>query len=222
MPVIQLFIPDNALSTAIAEQLQLADFGTVSVATDLEVVLEKKDTAAVLLDEALADKKSLKILIDAVDGEPKKRIFILGEIPKEWDANLITETFPKPLRLGHVLSRLQFYLQSAPRLNSMSLQFGPYRFEPQNRQIIVQNGGAVIRLTEKETALLEQLSQSAAAVTRDDLLATIWGYSSQIDTHTLETHIYQLRRKLDPEGTGINWLINEQGSYRLNRNDKPA
>jgi DNA-binding response OmpR family regulator len=94
---------------------------------------------------------------------------------------------------------------------------GVYRLEPQNRQMIQTENGTVIRLTEKETALLDYLAQSTAPVTREELLAAIWGYDGRIDTHTLETHIYQLRRKLDPEEKGDDLLVNEGGSYRLKR-----
>ena len=74
-------------------------------------------------------------------------------------------------------------------------------------------------LTEKETALLVFLGHSHEPVTRRDILAAVWGYDENIDTHTLETHIYQLRRKLD--GKDENWLINEAGAYRLAREAPP-
>lgn len=217
MPAIELFIPDTVLGDAILEQLQFAGLGSAVVGTDFAASLKADDVSAILLDEAAADKKILKSLSDAVNEKKKPRVFLLGKVPKEWDSNLLTETFSKPLRLGHIIARLQFYLQATPRTHVVPVLFGPYRFEPHNRQVVIEENGVVIRLTEKETALLEQLGHSNAAVTRENLLATIWGYSDQIDTHTLETHIYQLRRKLDPQGTGVNWLVNEQGSYRLNR-----
>jgi DNA-binding response OmpR family regulator len=213
----QLFIPDRVLREALLEQWNGVGLGAVAEGSDLAAALKSDAVSALILDEAVFDKKNLKLLSEAASDGKKKRLFLLGASAKDLDTGYITETFPKPLRLGHVLSRLQFYLQAAPRLNSAPVLFGPYRFEPQNRQVVSQENATVIRLTEKETALLEQLSQSDVAVTREELLASIWGYGQQIDTHTLETHIYQLRRKLDPQGTGANWLVNEQGAYRLNR-----
>ena len=78
--------------------------------------------------------------------------------------------------------------------------FGSYRLEPSLRHIVIETDGTVIRLTEKETHLLEYLGRNKQPVAREELLAAIWGYDARIDTHTLETHIYHLRRKLDPEG----------------------
>jgi len=82
---------------------------------------------------------------------------------------------------------------------------------------VIDGTDQIIRLTEKETAILEYLGHSTDPVTREELLGAIWGYDARIDTHTLETHIYQLRRKLDPEAKGLDLLVNEQSAYRLNR-----
>ena len=79
-------------------------------------------------------------------------------------------------------------------------------------------GGQVVRLTDKEAAILCRLGQAGGEVVgRDVLLADIWGYSAQITTHTLETHIYRLRRKVesDPEAAGL--LCSQDGGYRLGR-----
>ena len=108
---------------------------------------------------------------------------------------------------------MQFYFQ-APRQGG-PLDFGPFRLEPVLRQAAVAESGAVIRLTEKETHLLEYLGRSKKPVAREELLAAIWGYDGRIDTHTLETHIYRLRRKLDPEGKEPGMLALRQGAYSL-------
>ncbi len=218
MPI-HLLIANNALLSAVTEQLQSAGIESVLAPKDFGAPIKSDDCAAIIMDDETSDKKIFKALSDVAAEGKKKRLFLLGDIPKDCDTNLVTESFAKPLRLGHLLSRLQFYLQTASRLNNTAVIFGPYRFEPQNRQVVDQNTNTIIRLTEKETALLDQLSQSGGAVSREDLLAGIWGYTNQIDTHTLETHIYQLRRKLDPQSSGANWLINEQGSYRLYRGE---
>jgi DNA-binding response OmpR family regulator len=115
--------------------------------------------------------------------------------------------------LGHLATRLRYYLETAPLLRDRVIAFGPHRLEPQNRRILRGDETEAIRLTEKETALLVFLAQSKEPATRKDILASVWGYDERIDTHTLETHIYQLRRKLD--SSGENWLINEAGTYRL-------
>ena len=123
------------------------------------------------------------------------------------------ESLARPLRLGHMLARLRYYLETAPRLRGQAVAFGPFRLEPLSRRLMREGQDEPIRLTEKETALLACLAQSDTPLSRADLLAQVWGYDERIDTHTLETHIYQLRRKMDDEA----WLVNENGGYRLRR-----
>ena len=131
----------------------------------------------------------------------------------------VTETFAKPVRLGHLLTRVRYYLETAPLLRDRAIAFGPWRLEPQNRRLTRDNDAEPVRLTEKETALLVYLAQSKEPATRRDILANVWGYDERIDTHTLETHIYQLRRKLEGGGKegGENWLVFEDGAYHLAR-----
>lgn len=216
MPHIHILTADAALGEALDEQLRLIDLGTVNLATSLAQILSDGETQAMIIDEKQLQKKNLSLLMEDADKGNKKRVFTVGDVPQDWK-DIVTESFSKPLRLGHIISRLQFFLKTVSRVNSVPQHFGQYRFEPQNRQVVIEETGDVIRLTEKETALLEQLASADDALTREELLASIWGYGAGIDTHTLETHIYQLRRKLDPKETGSNWLINEQGAYRLNR-----
>lgn len=214
MPGFSLLIADAALRDAIYEQLKsLPD----SVCVTLASIASMDNAATILvLDERAADKKTLKYLYDRKKAGQLAHVFFLGNGTED-TMPLFTETFPQPVRLGHFLARLRFHLETAPLLRSEAILFGPYRLEPQHRHIVILPGPDVIRLTEKETALLEYLGQASQPVARDELLAAIWGYDAAIETHTLETHIYQLRRKLDPHNKGENWLLNEQGAYRLAR-----
>ena len=116
------------------------------------------------------------------------------------------------MRLGEILDRLNFYRQAVTPLS-----FGPFRLEPQKRQVMLTTTGEIVRLTEKESALLANLAESDKPLAREDLLAAVWDYDARIDTRTLETHIYQLRRKLDPDGKGTEWILHEDGGYRLRR-----
>lgn len=217
MPLIQLFMANSALREALTEQLQDGALCKADAGGDLAASLQSDAVMLLMLDEEAADKKSAKLIADAQAGGNKKRIFFLGKPGQDWDNVNFAEIFAKPVRLGHLLARLQFYLEAAPRMDNADILFGPYCFEPGNRRVLRKDTQDIIRLTEKETALLEQLAQSEAPVAREDLLVRVWGYGDGVDTHTLETHIYQLRRKLDPQGLGTNWLVNEQGAYRLNR-----
>ena len=204
--MIHLLIPDFSLCDAVAEQLTLATLGPVQTGWGM-IDGPPADLTTLILDEAACDAKTVKKL-QTIKNDKSFALF-LGTPPDGFDEALIAEFFPKPIRLGHLITRLRFYLEVAPNLRSAPLAIGPYRFEAQQRSLT--SGDDIIRLTEKETALLEYLAQSPSPVGREELLAAVWGYDARIDTHTLETHIYQLRRKLG----GGELIVNEGGLYRL-------
>ncbi len=125
---------------------------------------------------------------------------------------IVSIALVKPVRIGVLLARIK-QEQSRPIGGSLT-QIGPWRFAPEGRTL-ESEGGIRVRLTDKEAAILERLSQTKGVVSRATLLAEVWGYSGQMDTHTVETHVYRLRRKLEriPQATPL--LLTEAGGYRL-------
>jgi DNA-binding response OmpR family regulator len=74
-----------------------------------------------------------------------------------------------------------------------------------------------IRLTDKETAILKFLYRAAGKpVARQVLLNEVWGYNAAVTTHTLETHVYRLRQKIEADPASSRLLLTEGGGYRLN------
>jgi DNA-binding response OmpR family regulator len=210
MSTLFLLVPDAALREAVVEQIMAAKLEAARVVDTPQALLKQV--------EAEGDKDCVAIVdaatYDAVLRAPSRPvILLLGDAE---DADAVTESFDKPFRLGHLIARLRYYLETAPLLRDRVVTFGNYRLEPQNRCVIGKDG-EVIRLTEKETALLSYLARSSQSVTRRDILAEVWGYDERIDTHTLETHLYQLRRKFDKDGRDDHWLVFEAGVYRLAR-----
>jgi DNA-binding response OmpR family regulator len=126
-------------------------------------------------------------------------------------------TIAKPFRLSELMSRLRSQLAAQLRVDApASIRIGPYEFIPEDKAL---NNGAAnlrIRLTEKETAILAFLHRMGErAVPRQELLAQVWGYNPAVTTHTLETHIYRLRRKIEADPANACLLITEPGGYRL-------
>jgi DNA-binding response OmpR family regulator len=128
------------------------------------------------------------------------------------DADLV---IAKPLRLSALAARLTEMLSR--RSSPSEWTIGPWRLDP-DRRLLTADDERTVRLTDKEVAILRRLAEAAGAVvSREDLLADVWGYSADLDTHTLETHIYRLRRKMedggDEDSPGL--LRTEPGGYRL-------
>jgi DNA-binding response OmpR family regulator len=122
----------------------------------------------------------------------------------------------KPFRGAELKARLLAQLRSFEGSEDAVLPVGPYQFRPAMRQLQDTRANRRIRLTDKETAVLKYLYRAGGSpVARRTLLREVWGYCPTATTHTVETHIYRLRRKIEPDANRIRLLVNEDGGYRL-------
>jgi DNA-binding response OmpR family regulator len=123
----------------------------------------------------------------------------------------------KPLRLNELLARLRAHLRDYDNTEAAVFTIGQFTFRPSAKLLQDPARKRRFRLTDKETEILKFLYRAGAkSVTRPVLLEKIWGYSSEAQTHTLETHIYRLRRKLKADPADEPLLVTESGGYRLN------
>ncbi len=121
----------------------------------------------------------------------------------------------KPFRFAVLLARIRAHLRQFEQSEEAVFRIGPYTFKPAQKMLIAEDGRK-IRLTEKETAILKYLYRAGdKVVSRDTLLHEVWGYNAGVTTHTLETHIYRLRQKIEREPSQAELLLTESGGYRL-------
>lgn len=120
----------------------------------------------------------------------------------------------KPFRLAVLMARIKAQIRQHRHSDDAVFPLGPYRFLPATKMLETTDGKK-IRLTEKETAILKYLYRQGRMVDRETLLAEVWGYNSGVSTHTLETHIYRLRQKIEPVSGEMTLLVTENGGYRL-------
>ena len=120
-----------------------------------------------------------------------------------------------PLRLGETVARLRAQIRAYETSEDAVLWIGPFDFRPASRALHHRITSARVRLTEKEAAVLKFLYSAEDPVPRHTLLQKVWGYNAHATTHTVETHIYRLRRKIEPDPGQIVLLVNEDGGYRL-------
>ena len=122
----------------------------------------------------------------------------------------------KPFRLNELVARLRAQLRVFDSSEHAVFTIGPYLFRPASKQLVENVSGRKIRLTEKEAAILKFLYRAGGKpVPRQTLLNEVWGYNSAVTTHTLETHIYRLRQKIEPTPNDTRLLLTEGGGYRL-------
>jgi DNA-binding response OmpR family regulator len=121
----------------------------------------------------------------------------------------------KPFRFGVLLARIRAHLRQHEHSEDAVFKVGPYTFKPAAK-MLVRDDNRKIRLTEKETAIIKFLLRSGEQIVgRDVLLHDVWGYNAGVTTHTLETHVYRLRQKIERDPSHAEILVTEGGGYRL-------
>jgi DNA-binding response OmpR family regulator len=121
----------------------------------------------------------------------------------------------KPFRFAVLLARIRSHLRQHEQSEDALFKVGPYSFKP-SAKLLVREDNKKIRLTEKETAIIKYLYRAGEqSVGRDTLLSEVWGYNAGVSTHTLETHIYRLRQKIERDPAHAEILVTEGGGYRL-------
>jgi DNA-binding response OmpR family regulator len=215
---------DEALRHTLAEQLELeGDFSTIEAGTGAAGLAMAKEEKldAILLDVGLPDADGRQLCAQMRDAGVVVPIIMLTAV--DGDADTIeglesgaNDYVTKPFRLGVLLARLRAHLRQHEHSEDAVLQIGPYTFRPNIKMLVDETANKKIRLTEKETAILKYLYRANEAVSRDTLLGEVWGYNAGVTTHTLETHVYRLRQKIERDPSKAEILVTDQGGYRLN------
>ncbi len=127
----------------------------------------------------------------------------------------VADALTKPFRMGVLLTRLRALIRLFENSDDAVLTIGPYTFQPASKHL-VEDETRIIRLTEKEASILKYLYRVGnVMVTREVLLHEVWGYHPAVTTHTLETHVYRLRQKIEKDPSDACLLVTDSGGYRL-------
>ena len=213
----------NALRESLKEQLNLQNEFVVTDAATGASGLEKAKSESpdlVILDVGLPDldgrevcrlmrKANVRCPIMMLTGHDGEADQILG-----LDAGA-NDYLTKPFRFNILLARIRAHMRSHAQSEDAVFKIGPYSFRP-SAKLLQGPNNAKIRLTEKETSILKFLFRAGDKVVgRETLLHEVWGYNPAVTTHTLETHIYRLRQKIESDPAHARLLVTESGGYRL-------
>jgi DNA-binding response OmpR family regulator len=224
---------DQALRETLVEQLAVdGEFAASEAQTsgEAETRMLAKDARfdAVILDVGLPDgdgrdlcaklrRHGVKVPIIMLTGSDEENDVVRG---LDSGAN---DYIAKPFRLAELLARLRAQLRIFENSEDAVFTIGPYTFRPAAKLLQEPLRNRRIRLTEKEAAILKFLYRAGTRpVARQVLLNEVWGYNAAVTTHTLETHIYRLRQKIEPDPSNARLLVTEGGGYRLNPDSVPA
>ena len=214
---------DNDLRETLVEQLALYEEFDVSQAETATGGIQAVRAGIIdllIIDVGLPDmdgREAVKILRK---GGFKAPIIMLTGHDTDSDTILGLEAgandyVTKPFKFAVLLARIRAQLRQHEQSEDAIFAVGPYTFKPSQKLLTDARGGK-IRLTEKESAIIKYLYRAEGkVVTRDTLLEEVWGYNSGVTTHTLETHVYRLRQKIERDPSNAQILVTESGGYKL-------
>ena len=216
---------DDALRESLRDQLQLNEEFAIDEAANGADALELVKSAnheLLILDVGLPDMDGRELCCMMRRAGVNAPIIMLSGADTEADTILgldsgANDYVTKPFKLGVLLARIRAQLRQHETSEDSIFNIGSYSFRPAAKMLVdPENGDRKIRLTEKETAILKYLCRAGDKVIgRDILLNEVWGYNSGITTHTLETHVYRLRQKIERDPSNAVLLLTEPGGYKL-------
>lgn len=197
---------DDVLRASLAEQLQQEGYDVIAACNGEEAAAAARETLSFAII-GLADGEQLVAQLREQGLSCPLLLLTDGEAPAT------PESLARPFRISALLARLHALNTHHAPADDAAVRIGPYTFHPSAK--LLQADGRKVRLTEKETNILKFLHASSGTVPRDILLHEVWGYSPAVATHTLETHIYRLRKKIEQDPANAQILLTEGGGYRL-------
>ena len=217
---------DRSLREELAAQLQVdgeftADEAASVSEAETKIRQHEQRFDAIILDVGLPDGDGRDLCATLRKAGMRMPIIMLTGSDEESDVVRGLESgandyIAKPFRLNELLARLRAQLRIFENSEDAVFTIGPYTFRPSAKLLQEPLRNRRIRLTEKEAAILKFLYRAGTKpVARQILLNEVWGYNAAVTTHTLETHIYRLRQKIEPDPANARLLVTEGGGYRL-------
>ncbi|MCE4223240.1 response regulator transcription factor [Methylobacterium sp. C25] len=214
---------DDALRETLTEELDLYEEFAASGAANAQAAID-------LVAQDRTDLLVMDVGLPDMDGREAVRVMrregfrgpIIMLTAQDSEADTVegleagaNDYVTKPFKFAVLLARIRAQLRQHQASEDAIFRIGPYTFRP-GAKLLVGERGSKLKLTEKETAILRYLYRAGREVVgRDTLLAEVWGYNAHVTTHTLETHIYRLRQKIEPNPAAAAILITEAGGYKL-------
>ena len=222
---ILFFEPNAVLRTALLDQIILnKNFDVIQSKSlhDVESHIEQSPVDLLIMGED-GGTHSLSSIMEFVEkiGFTNKILFIKngdsGEISSFEDFTNNHHVIEKPFRVQFFIKKIDFVLAKISGSSDVSYRIGPFVFFPE-KKVIKFDDQTNIELTEKEVSILKcLLSNGEEPVDRKKLLKQVWNYNLDVTTHTLESHIYRLRQKLETDPSIPRLIISEGGGFKINQ-----
>ena len=218
-----LFEPNGLLKNTLLDQITLnrdIEINDVSDLTDIQYLLKKSSFDLIIMGTN-SENYSLSSIRQFIKKADISNIVLFMIEAKISESSFVGENIEKhyfierPFRIHHLNKKISTILAKISNSNELTHEIGPFTFLPL-KKILILGEKTKVELTEKEVAILKCLiSSGEEAVDRDTLLRQVWNYSPDVTTHTLETHIYRLRQKLEIDASIPRLIISKDGGFTI-------
>ena len=220
---ILIFEPDGLLRKTLLEQILLNKEFHVAEASsfeDIKYQLTKSSFDLIIIN---TDREAYRLssIVQFIKENEIANIVLFMTEPQISETSSFGESTEKhyfierPFRIQYLNKKISTILAKISNSTEVTRKIGPFTFFPL-KKIITLDDEAKIELTEKEVGILKCLiSSGEEGVDRDTLLKQVWNYSSDVTTHTLETHIYRLRQKLEIDPSIPRLIISKGGGFKI-------
>ncbi len=175
--------------------------------TDFEVTEDFMLADIIVVDENLG-------LIKNIEKNKNVPIIYLGK--EDCSDAKVQKSIQKPFGLSNFLDVLKSSINIFENSSEGSIEFDKYILYPSRKEIYNKKLKIAVKLTEREVAIIKYLYKNAGKfVAKADLMQEVWEYSPDVATHTVETHIYRLRQKVEQEGVDSQFISTSEGGYKL-------
>ncbi len=207
MPNILILSENNSFKSDLIDQIK-------HDAPEFSILNEDKEAVdVVVIDE------NINMLDEYLKNNFKTPIIFLTK-NDEFSGDRVHKTIYKPFFLSVFLDTIKSSINIFENSEDGNLEFNNYILYPSRKEVLNMRNNELTKLTEKEVSIIKYLYKNKDKVVgKNDLMCEVWGYSADATTHTVETHIYRLRQKVEQENIAAQLILTSDGGYQLITND---
>ena len=163
----------------------------------------------VIIDCDILKNIKIKKIINVLKG----KISLLIDRPDNSDNSNYTGIITRPFNLTDLNNKITWLLSSSKFNKNSTIKIKEYILDKNEKKL--KKGNLYIALTEREIQLLDLLCVEKKSLSKNVILSKVCKYATDADTHTVETHIYRLRKKIKEQFLDDNLIINNQDGYLI-------
>jgi hypothetical protein len=194
-------------NTSLEELKDYLNFKLTVINFDLRDIMSDNYDILFVHENYLKEKFSQKRLNDT------GKIKILVTNTNIYDPNIFDEKILLPTSIKDINQIVEDVISKKNFNKNSSIKIKDYILDKNEKKLTKKND--FILLTEKEIQLLEMFLNNENSINKDKILNKVWKYASEADTHTVETHIYRLRKKIKDKFNDVNFILNNKSGYSL-------